>query len=46
MQHIDYETIDVKTSIYLLMTGDLPTLDGLDGTVDNEVDLSVLWRAP
>lgn len=44
--HIDFDTFDVKTTVYLLMTGDLPTLDGLDGSVDNEIDISVLWRAP
>lgn len=33
-----------KSTVFLLMSGDLSTLDGLDGTVDNEVDLSLLWR--
>ncbi len=35
-----------KATVFLLMIGDLPALDGLDGTVDNEVDLSLLWRKP
>ena len=46
MLHLDFDTFEVKTSVYLLMTEDLPTLDGLDGLVDNEVDISVLWQAP
>ena len=33
-----------KATVFLLMTGDLPALDQLDGTEDNEVDLSLLWR--
>lgn len=33
-----------KSTVFLLMTGDLSALDRLDGTVDNEVDLSLLWR--
>ncbi|MCY3883782.1 MAG: hypothetical protein OXG24_02585 [Gammaproteobacteria bacterium] len=33
-----------KATVFLIMTGDLPALDGIDGTVDNEVDLSLLWR--
>ncbi len=35
---------EAKSTVFLLMTGDLPALDRLDGTVDNEVDLSLLWR--
>ena len=37
---------EVKTSVILLMTGDLPALDNLDGSLDNQVDLSLLWREP
>ena len=46
MLHLDFDTFEVKASVYLLMTADLPTLDGLDGIVDNEVDISVLWQGP
>ena len=34
----------IKASVILLMTGDLPALDGLDGTHDNQIDISLLWR--
>ena len=37
---------EAKATVFLLMTGDLEALDRLDGTVDNEVDLSLLWSTP
>ena len=35
---------EAKATVFLLMTGDLPALDRLDGETNNEVDLSLLWR--
>ncbi|MYF03253.1 MAG: hypothetical protein F4227_09900, partial [Gammaproteobacteria bacterium] len=38
----DYSRL--RTSTILIMSSDLATLDGLDGSENNDVDLSLLWR--
>ena len=40
----NYFALRAKATVLLVMSGDLSTLDGLDDTVDNTVDLSLIWR--
>ena len=37
---------ETRTSTIVMMSSDLGTVDGLDGTTDKNVDLSRLWRSP
>ena len=36
---------EIKSSSIVLMSSDLATVDGLDGTSDKNADLSLLWRS-
>ena len=41
---IDERTLELKSELLLLMSRDLQVLDRMDGSVDQTLNLSILWR--